>query len=122
MRREPASRPVTVVTGSRKGIGQFLVQHYVERGHRVIGVSRGTPEWTLDGYTHFEADVADEDAVTRVLREVRARFGAVVNLINNAGIASMNHVLLTPGKTVRRIFDTNLLGSFLFALEAAKLM
>ena len=42
--------------------------------------------------------------------------------INNAGIASMNHVLLTPDSTIRRIFDTNLMGTFLFAREAAKLM
>lgn len=114
--------PVTVITGSRKGIGMFLAQHYVKRGHHVIGVSRGAADWTLDGYTHFEADVADEPAVIRILREVRARFGMIVNLINNAGIASMNHVLLTPAKTVRNILETNLLGSFLFAREAAKAM
>jgi 3-oxoacyl-[acyl-carrier protein] reductase len=119
---DPTEPPITLVTGSRKGIGQFLAQHYVRRGHRVVGVSRGAPDWSLDGYTHFEADVADEAAVTRILREVRSRFGAITHLINNAGIASMNHVMLTPASTVRRILETNLIGSFLFAREAAKLM
>jgi 3-oxoacyl-[acyl-carrier protein] reductase len=42
--------------------------------------------------------------------------------INNAGIASMNHCLLTPVDTVHRILNTNVVGTFLFCREAAKLM
>jgi 3-oxoacyl-[acyl-carrier protein] reductase len=34
----------------------------------------------------------------------------------------MNHSLLTPVDTVRRVLDTNLTGAFLFAREAAKIM
>ncbi len=43
-------------------------------------------------------------------------------LINNAGIASMNHCLLTPLQTVQNILNTNVGGTFLFCREAAKLM
>lgn len=32
--------PVTLITGTRKGIGKFLVEHYVARGHQVVGCSR----------------------------------------------------------------------------------
>jgi 3-oxoacyl-[acyl-carrier protein] reductase len=34
----------------------------------------------------------------------------------------MNHALLTPAATVERILNTNVLGTFLFCREAAKLM
>ena len=34
----------------------------------------------------------------------------------------MNHVLLTPVPTVNKILDTNVVGTFLFCREAAKLM
>jgi 3-oxoacyl-[acyl-carrier protein] reductase len=34
----------------------------------------------------------------------------------------MNHVLVTPLRTVEKIMNTNVLGSFLFCREAAKLM
>ena len=34
----------------------------------------------------------------------------------------MNHFLLTPGDTVRRIFETNVIGSFLCCREGAKVM
>jgi Dehydrogenases with different specificities (related to short-chain alcohol dehydrogenases) len=43
-------------------------------------------------------------------------------LINNAGIASMNHSLLTPVATVNKIMETNFTGTFLFCREAARLM
>src|SRR5205809_6257528 len=43
-------------------------------------------------------------------------------LIKNAGIASMNHSLLTPLSTVNAVLDTNVVGTFLFCREAAKLM
>jgi len=43
-------------------------------------------------------------------------------LINNAGIASMNHSLLTPMATVNKIIQTNFIGTFLLCREAARLM
>ncbi len=52
---------------------------------------------------------------------VRAH-GRVDALINNAGIASMNHALLSPGSTARALFATNFHGTFLFCREAAKAM
>jgi len=114
--------PVTLVTGSRKGIGRFLAEHYVRRGHRVVGCSRAEIEWRLDGYTHRVADVTDERQVKALFGELRRSCGRLDHLINNAGIAVMNHSLLTPVSTVRKVLDTNVLGTFLFCREAAKLM
>jgi 3-oxoacyl-[acyl-carrier protein] reductase len=113
---------VTLVTGSRKGIGRFLAQHYVDRGHVVIGCSRSAIDWELANYQHYIADVADEAAVKRVLSDIRKKFNRLDHLINNAGIASMNHVLLTPVSAVKQVLDTNVVGTFLFSREAAKLM
>ncbi len=66
--------------------------------------------------------MADEKKAKKIFSFIRKNFGRLDVLINNAGIASMNHVLLTPLETARRILETNVLGSFLFAREAAKLM
>jgi len=116
------SAPITVITGTRKGIGHFLANHYLKQGHIVIGCSRQTPEAMPDTYEHHCLDVADEAAVIRMFADIRKHHGRVDNLINNAGIASMNHCLLTPGSTVTRVLGTNVLGTFLFCREAAKLM
>lgn len=115
-------RPVTVITGTRKGIGRFLAGHFVAAGHHVIGCSREPVDWTLDGYEHLITDVADEPAVKRLFSVVREKHQRVDHLINNAGIASMNHSLLTPVATVHGILNTNFVGTFLCCREAAKLM
>src|SRR3569833_2802155 len=115
-------QPITLVTGTRKGIGKYLAEHYVRQGHRVIGCSRDELDWSLPGYTHLLADVNDEEAASQLFATIRREHGGLDNLINNAGIASMNHTLLTPMSTVRAIVGTNLFGTFLFCREAAKLM
>ena len=114
--------PVTVITGTRKGIGRHLAEHYLAQGHRVIGCSRELSDLAHERYRHVTTDVADEARVKGLFASVRRDHGRLDHLINNAGIASMNHSLLTPLDTVRRVMDTNLTGAFLFAREAAKLM
>jgi 3-oxoacyl-[acyl-carrier protein] reductase len=74
------------------------------------------------GYRHFCLDVADERAVTRMVRAVASEFGRLDCVINNAGIASMNHLLLTPLSTLQDVFNTNVFGAFLLCREAAKIM
>lgn len=113
---------ITLITGTRKGIGRFLAEHYVKQGHLVIGCSRSPNDWSLDGYEHVIADVADEGAVKALFKHIRKTYGRIDHLLNNAGIASMNHVMLTPLKTVHNILNTNVVGTFLFCREAAKLM
>lgn len=113
---------ITLVTGTRKGLGLSIAQHYLAKGHFVVGCSRGESELVHANYRHFIADVIDEPAVKKIFTYLRKDHGGLDNLINNAGIASMNHTLLTPMSTVDDIFDTNLKGTFLFAREAARLM
>ncbi|MEO1245991.1 MAG: SDR family oxidoreductase [Pseudomonadota bacterium] len=116
------NEPVTVITGTRKGIGRFLAQHYVAAGHRVIGCSRSENDYEDERYEHHCLDVADERAVKDLFRHIRKTHGGVTHLLNNAGIASMNHSLLTPASTVSKLLSTNVLGCFVFCREAAKLM
>jgi 4-hydroxy-tetrahydrodipicolinate reductase len=109
---------VTLITGTRKGIGKFLVEHYVARGHQVVGCSRSDIDWEPPGYRHFVADVIDEATAKTIFSHIRGDYGQLDNLINNAGIDSMNHTMLTPLATVEQILDTNVVGSFQFAVIA----
>ncbi len=114
--------PITLITGTRKGIGAHLARHYVALGHRVHGCSRKAPEWSLDGYTHHEADVGDEKAVRQMFAAIRKSEGRLDHLINNAGAAAMNHFMLTPTATAEKLLRTNFLGTFICSREAAKQM
>lgn len=116
-----ASRTM-VVTGTRKGIGRFLAEYYTGRGFTVAGCSREPVDFELPGYHHFCLDVADEQAVRKTFAEIHKRFKKLDVLLNNAGVGSMNHALLTPGATVRQILETNVMGTFLLCREAAKLL
>jgi 3-oxoacyl-[acyl-carrier protein] reductase len=114
--------PVTLITGTRKGIGRHLAEHYLAHGHQVIGCSREPSDLVHERYRHVTTDVTDEAGVKTLFTNLRRDYGRLDHLVNNAGIASMNHSLLTPLDTVRRVMDTNLAGAFLFARESAKLM
>ncbi len=113
---------VALVTGARKGIGRHLAGHFARQGLIVEGCSRQAVDWSLDNYTHHVADVTDEAQVKAMLASIHKRHGRLDILINNAGVASLNHVLLTPGATVEKIMATNFHGTFLMCREAAKLM
>jgi 3-oxoacyl-[acyl-carrier protein] reductase len=119
---EVKDQPVALVTGSGRGIGRQIAGHLVARGYSVVGCSRHPVDWELEGYEHEVADVGSEKDVVALLRGIRRRHGGLAVLVNNAGAASMNHVLTTPGETVEHIVRTNLIGTILVSRESAKLM
>lgn len=116
------SEGITLITGTRKGIGRFLAEHYAKLGHRVIGCSRQPADWSHPNYQHVLADVCEEEQVTKLFQTIRSEYGRLDHLINNAGIAAMNHSLLTPMSVVDRMLKTNVAGTFLCCREAAKIM
>jgi 3-oxoacyl-[acyl-carrier protein] reductase len=113
---------VALVTGASRGIGRFLAEQLLEDGWIVWGTSRGAGALEHPHYTHVGFDVADENAVVDFVRTAYRERGRIDVLINAAGIAAMNHILLTPGQSVSEIMDTNFKGTFLFLREVAKRM
>lgn len=111
-----------LVTGASRGIGADLVKHYLSQGDVVIGCARGAAPLTSARYMHAEVDVTDEPAVRALFADVRKRFAGLDVLINNAGVASMNPVALTPYDTARQIVATNFLGTFLLTHAALRLL
>jgi len=110
------------VTGSSKGIGRYLVEYYLAKGYLVAGCSRSDSSLEDENYRHFAVDVSDEIRVKEMFARIYRDYGRLDVLLNNAGIASMNHLLLTPVETARNILETNFIGTFLLCREAAKLM
>ncbi len=113
---------IVVITGTSRGIGLGLAEHHLARGDLVCGCSRAPAALKHAGYSHHELDVADEAAVVAMVRAVVRHHGRIDVLLNNAGIASMNHALLSPAATARAIFATNFHGTFLCCRETAKAM
>ena len=122
MKTAAIDRRVLLITGTSRGIGEHLASHYIEQGFQVVGCSRRPVAAASDNYRHFCLDITDEQSVRQMFGEITRSYGRLDVLINNAGIASMNHLLLTPAKVARNIFETNFIGTFLLCREAAKLM
>lgn len=113
---------VILITGTSRGIGLGLAEHYLGTGDTIVGCSRGPAAIHHAAYEHFELDVSAEQAVVHMVRATVRAHGRIDALLNNAGIASMNHALLSPAAAAHAVFDTNFHGTFLFCREVAKAM
>lgn len=116
------SERTIAITGTARGLGRAFAEHYLQRGWGVEGCSRSFSDLDHERYVHTQLDVGDEKAVRRWFSDIRKRRGGLDALVNNAGIARMNHALLTPAETLADILATNVTGTFLCCREAGKLM
>ena len=113
---------IIIITGTRKGIGRYLAEKYLQEGEIVYGCSRRICDIEHPNYHHTRLDVSDEAEVVSFVRNVYKNHKHIDVLINNAGCASMNHFLLTPYDTAKKVFNTNFFGTFLMCREVAKYM
>ena len=113
---------IIIITGTRKGIGRYLAEQYLQEGDIVYGCSRRICDIEHPNYHHTRLDVSDETEVVSFVRNVYKNHKRIDVLINNAGCASMNHFLLTPYDTAKKVFNTNFFGTFLMCREVAKFM
>ena len=113
---------IIIITGTRKGIGRYLAEQYLQEGDIVYGCSRRICDIEHPNYHHTRLDVSDEAEVVAFVRNVYKNHKRIDVLINNAGCASMNHFLLTPYDTAKKVFNTNFFGTFLMCREVAKFM
>jgi len=113
---------IILITGNRKGIGRYLSEYYLEKDHIVLGCSRSESDLQNKNYRHYLVDVSKEEDINKMLFAVKKEFGRIDVLINNASIASMNHFLLTPTNTARKVMETNYFGTLVMCREFGRLM
>ncbi|QKV90696.1 SDR family oxidoreductase [Streptomyces sp. NA02950] len=111
-----------LITGTRKGVGRTLAEHFLGAGHTVIGCSRRGSPVEHPRYEHHEVDVTESDQVRGMFRAVKRSHGYLDALVANAGTSTMNHFMLVPEDLTRRIFDVNVFAVLGCCREAAKLM
>ncbi len=113
---------VAVITGTRKGLGRILAEHFLVEGASVVGISRGPSSIAHAAYEHHQADIGDDSAVRAVFQQLARSHGAVDIAVNNAAVVAVRHAMLTPSSQAEEMVRTNLLGGFYVSREAAKLM
>jgi NAD(P)-dependent dehydrogenase (short-subunit alcohol dehydrogenase family) len=110
--------PITwFITGTSSGFGRLLTEQLLGRGDRVAATLRrpgalddlrvkyGDRLWLA------QLDVTDTGQVHRVVDDAFAALGTIDVVVNNAGYGVFASVEEAADQQIRRVIDTNLLGS-----------
>ena len=127
------STPILLITGGSRGIGASVARLAAQQGqavcisyrHRGDLAEALVTQIRADGGRALavQADVAVEADVLRLFERVDAELGRLTGLVNNAGgLETQMRVIDMSAERLRRVFDTNVVGSFLCAREAVRRM
>jgi NAD(P)-dependent dehydrogenase (short-subunit alcohol dehydrogenase family) len=113
---------VAVITGAAQGIGRRIAETLAARGYALALNDLRPPAETISGLSGDGADtislvgdISDDRAVSGFAETVRARWGRVDVLVNNAGISCIAPAEHTAPREFRRILEVNLVAPFLMA-------
>lgn len=119
-------RPVALVTGGSRGVGNGIAQALAGRGWQVFATSRrGTAP---DGVDALTCDHTDDDAVAAVFEQIGARAGRLDLLVNCAWAAPRGFAGFTEKFYERPISDWDTLmtvglrAHYVASVHAARLM
>lgn len=114
---------IMVITGTSKGIGRGMAEHYLAQGYTVFGCSRGPATIETETYHHQQLDIGDEKAVREWIRGVKRAAQRIDVLVCNAGVVeSALQMTVTPGNLVDLYLRTNFAGTYFVCREVAKVM
>jgi len=124
---------VAIVTGAAQGLGEALARRMASEGCRgitIADVKLDKAQATAEAIsTEFKCEslatqtnVTDETQVQEMVARTKEAFGSVDILISNAGILKAHDILEFPAADWRAVIDVNLVGYYLCAQAAARVM
>ena len=126
-------KPVALITGGSRGIGAATALRAAQQGFAVAvnytrhadAANAVVQQIIAAGGTAIavQADVADEAQVLAMYQAIDTQLGPVTALVNNAGVVDVAaRVDEMSVQRIRRMFDINVLGTFICTREALKRM
>ena len=126
-------KPIVLITGGSRGIGAATALRAAQQGFAVAvnytsnaDAARDVVQQIVDAggsAIAVQADVADEDQIVAMFQAIDTQLGPVSALVNNAGVVDVAaRVDEMSAQRIRRMFDINVLGTFLCTREALRRM
>ncbi len=112
---------ICIVTGAAQGIGAATVAKFAEEGATVIGCDRRAEPIPGASET-FAVDVTDRAQVDAMVAAVKAKYGRIDVLVNNAGITKDARLVKMSLEQFDAAIDVNLRGVFHCAQAVADTM
>lgn len=109
---------VVLVTGASRGIGKAVAEQLVSQGATVVGTATSESgaanisDYLGDNGKGYALNVTDSDSVSETLAAIKADFGDVDVLVNNAGITRDNLLMRMKDAEWDDIIQTNLTSIF----------
>jgi 3-oxoacyl-[acyl-carrier protein] reductase len=116
------SEKIVLVTGSTRGVGRQISQHFIDGGATVIGFARGEASITHERHHHVKVDLADVHAIQATFSTIRKLVPHIDIVINNAAVLTAQYAMIMPPGAAQAMVNVNLLAPFVVSREAAKLM
>jgi 3-oxoacyl-[acyl-carrier protein] reductase/7-alpha-hydroxysteroid dehydrogenase len=124
---------VAVVTGGTRGIGLAIVRKFLQNGAKValLGSRKETVDKALETLKAenanyevigFYPDLKDEKQVADTFAQVKATFGSLDILANNAGVSARDSIYTYKVEDFSNTIDLNVKCVFICAQAAAKIM
>lgn len=123
---------VAIVTGGARGIGKAICEVLADAGASVVvvDINSNQANATADELKKkfdveaisIQVNVADEQQVEKMVKNVLDKFGKINILINNAGITRDTLLIRMSPEDFKSVIDVNLTGTFNCTKEVAKVM
>jgi 3-oxoacyl-[acyl-carrier protein] reductase len=128
----PLAGKVAIVTGSGKGIGRATAQRLARAGADIVVNYRSNASAAAETRASIEelgrrcieiqANVSQEEEVTRLFTEANQALGPVTILVNNAGTTRDKLILQMSLADFEYVMDSNLRSAFLCTRAALRTM
>lgn len=106
-----------LVTGASSGIGAAIARALLQEGYTVVGCARRV-DAIPDGVHAYRVDLRQEADILAMWKDVRARFGGVDVLVNNAGVGFAEPLVSGDTERWRQMLEVNVLALCVCTREA----
>jgi 3-oxoacyl-[acyl-carrier protein] reductase len=121
-----------IVSGGSRGLGLAMVRSLAAAGYRAIALARSSNDELVAasrtaaegrGAIEFRAcDLADLGQIAPLVRELRATFGPLYGLVNNAGLGTSGILSNMRDQDIQRLIQLNTVSPILMSKYAVRSM